>query len=892
MSLFFVRLLLLLQCSAAQAAEPVSRYESAVIPAHKLWLSIDTASSSASGDSQWLREQLDVLQAALSSPLQAQRPLPAEGVALGAIAVTQPTASTELLHPSVGLEAKVLWPRQQVSRTLRLLRNTQASSNDTDQWSIVQPHHLALQWPLPEQPISLQALTLDLPLRQVPSQWPAFWLEFTDGTSFVLDAPAYHDTETGPIARFSMQGAVHEWQQQGHSGEWPHPPWILRWQAQTASQQGAWAVWQPEAPAVVLIEWEEPSAARTGREQLLRRLKSLLPGAGVQLPAQAYVLSEETQKLLDAATGCELARRLEVSSSHPTNSEALARWRDQSLSLPALLVGQQLRVASSGVIGVDRQWEQVVPGRRAWLGWPRIHHCSPAEHCNALPSQPEVPELLPVPVWLSDAQPHQALVTLSEQWPIFKGLHADWQAWAEPPLASRLRGSSLYVDAGASAAMPTGRSGVLLWMSGDGSVQAQDANSASWLWAWRPRESATRWAELMRNESLPIHTADDIYATSKNQWALWPPLSAATQEESLDAFGQRWLYGLVDQQWVVLNLAQPSQPRSGFLPLLNDSMPLFRAQRQRWGSLSVLPLRLNDSQLHPLIVLSAATAQAPSQLILVDGRQGSEVWQANSEQFALLSSPWRAAWQSLHGQDGALLAYGVDEVGRVWRLRIAPNPSRVSALEVSLNRIADFSDSGVLFTHAPSLTWLRDAQGKRFPGLALTAVATLDEGERRPATVYAFLDTLALDAASESGSALTESHLTQWSSSLQPPTHTVGWFRELAPNEQIAQPARWISEYVVLASEQPARSSSLCPEWAWQARLYRWPWRNEKNGVVTLAATAELPVSGLSVGEAYVTEEGELGWFGVPAGDSASISVSAPIGYRQRIKQRQLRADD
>jgi len=891
-SLFFVWLFLLLQWSAVQAAEPVSRYESAVIPAHKLWLSIDTASSSASGDTQWLREQLDVLQAALSSPWQAQRPLPAEGVVLGAIAVTQADAPAELLHPSVGLEAKVLWPRQQLSRTVRLRRNVQASASDTVIWPIAQPHRLALQWPHPEPPVALVALSLDLPLAQVPSQWPSFWLEFADGTSSALAAPESINSVSGPIARFHLQDAVQAWQHNGHSNDWPQPPWVLRWQANTPSQQGVWAAWQPTTPAVVAMTWDEPSASRTGREQLVRRLNSLLPGEGVQLPADASTLNEKSQLLLNASTGCERGSLLSLAPNRPVSAEAFARWRDQSLVLPAVVVRQKLRHASTGLIGVDRQLEQAVPGRRAWLGGPQMQLCSTVEQCERMPLAPAQFVSLPSERWLTDANPHQALVALQDLWSSFKALHADWQGLAEPPPVISLRGSSLYIDAGASAAMPTGRTGLLLWLSSDGSVQAQEANTGSWMWAWRPRESASRWAELMRDDGQTIPLTDAMYATTHNHWAHWPTVSDATFEDGLDALGQRWLYGLVDQQWVVLNLAQPQQPRSGFLPLLNGNTPPHRAQQLRWGSLSVLPLRLSEGQQYPLILLSAATTHASSQLMLIDGRNGSVLWQASSSQNALLSAPWRAAWQSLPTQDGALLAYGVDEVGNVWRLRIAPFPTDVAALQVSLNRIADFSDSRVLFTHAPSLTWLRDSRGLRVPALALSAVATLDEALRRPAAVFAFLDTLALDAASASASALTKSNLTQWINGLQPPPHTVGWFRELSPLEQIAQPARWLAEQVVLASEQPAQSTSLCPEWAWRTRLYRWPWRGEKNGVVTLAATAELPVSGLPVGEAYVTEAGALGWLGVPASDSASSRVSVPVGYRQRVKQRQLRADD
>jgi hypothetical protein len=891
-SLLFLMLLFLLQCPFTQAAEPVSRYENAALPAHKLWLSIDTANSSATGDSQWLREQIELFQAALSNPWQAERPLPAEGVALGAIAVTQLNAPAELLHPSVGLDERVQWPSQHLSRTLHLLRNLQAAPSDADVWPIAQPHRLALQWPHPEPPIAIDTLTLALPLHHVPSQWPAFWLEFADGASFALATPEYYNTTNGPMARFSLQGALQGWQQNGHSGEWPRQPWMLRWQAQTMSQQGAWAAWQSTAPAVVSITWEELSAFRTGREQLLRRLKSLLPSEGVQLPANVQLLTEKTQMLLEAREGCERSSRLLLSPHHPVSSDALARWRDQSLALPAVVVRQQLRLASTEFIGVDRHWEQAVPGRRAWLGGPQMSLCNAIEDCESLPPLPALSAALATSLWLSDTNPHQALVALTDVWSSFKALHADWQQMAEPPPVSPLRGSSLYVDAGASAAMPTGRAGLLLWLSSDGSVQAQEANTGSWLWAWRPRESAVRWAELMRNDSLSIHTAEARYATSKHQWALWPPLTLSTREDGLDAIGQRWLYGLVDQQWVVLNLAQPSQPKSGFLPLLNGASPLLAAQQQGWGSLSLLPLILSNGQQHPLILLSAASTHAASQIMLVDGRNGRVLWQANKDQDASLSHPWRAAWQSLPTQDGSLLAYGVDEAGRVWRLRIAPNPSDVTALQVSLNRIADFSETGVLFTHAPSLTWLRDRRGLRVPALALTAVATIDEMARRPAAVFTFQDTLTLDAASASASVITNANLVQWSSGNQPPAHSVGWLRELSTSEQIAQPARWLAEQVVLASEQPAASNSRCPEWAWRAKLYRWPWRNEKNGVLTQAASAELPISSLPVGNPYLSEMGALGWLGVPADDNATNSVSVPVGYRQRVKQRQLRADD
>ena len=62
--------------------------------------------------------------------------------------------------------------------------------------------------------------------------------------------------------------------------------------------------------------------------------------------------------------------------------------------------------------------------------------------------------------------------------------------------------------------------------------------------------------------------------------------------------------------------------------------------------------------------------------------------------------------------------------------------------------------------------------------------------------------------------------------------------------------------------------------------------------MVLQEAMTELPVSPTPVGDPYVSAAGELGWLGVPTGESATSTVTVPVGYRQRVLKRQLGLDD
>lgn len=892
MSKLIVVGMLMLLSRCVHAAELVSRYEHPPLPAKTFWFSLDTSNSAVTGDSQWLRRQIDVLQTMLSEPWLAQRPLPSEGLSLGILAVTQLDAPAEVLHPSVPLEDTRTWPSQQVARTLKLIRNPRASLGDAELWPMAQPRQLEMQWPLPEGSITLQTFILTLPVRVEPAQWPEFRLVFPDGSAYALPPPISRQTATGVSTRLSLQEAIQSWQQAHATGALPNQPWTLRWQAQNAAQQGAWESWQPSSPALVSMAWEVAGAVRTGREQLIMQLRSLLPGEGIELASNVSALREKAQALVGSHSGCEQSHSYEFLPDQLVHAEQLAQWRDQLLALPPVVAQQHARYAPTGFIGIDRFWEQAVPGRRAWLGGHQLQRCHEATNCESIAMTFTGSEAVPAERWLSDIAMHQPLVLLSQLWSKFRESHPFWQSVLEPPSERPWRGSSIYVDAGASAAMPTGRTGLLLWLSSDGSVLAQEANSGAWQWAWRPRESVARWAELTINSEMPINTADAHYATTLNHWALWPPTAVTSLDDGRDSQGQRWLYGLVDQRWVVLNLDQLDQPKSGFLPLLNSEIPLQQVQQLRWGSLSLWPLRLDDGQQHPLLLLSSAGDSSASQLMLVDGRQGAVLWQASVDQDVALSKPWRAAWQRLSTIDDSFLAYGVDEAGGVWRLRIAAQPSALTSLAVSLNRVADFSATGLVFAHSPSLAWLRDNRGQRYPAISITASTTRENTIRRSATVFAFLDMHPLAAASKTAVPITSSTLAAWRTGAQPPDHSLGWLRELSATELIAQPARWLADHLVLVSEQPEPALSPCPAWVWQARIYRWPWRREKDGVVLQEAMTELPVSPTPVGDPYVSAAGELGWLGVPTGESATSTVTVPVGYRQRVLKRQLGLDD
>lgn len=881
-------LLLWLLCLCAQAGPllPLSRYAQPPVLSPKLWLALDTQADPITADTRPLSLLIDALAHEVTSPWPSQRALPAGGIALGLLAVTLAGAAAETLHPAQPLDAVMSWPSQTFSRQLSLIRNTQAHAGDDQLWPLGQQLALTLRWPMPDAPMSISELSLDIPIRISPAHWPTLQLQFADGFAYDFQPPQVRSDSSGSKARLLLHSAITAWQQAGHIGQIPSWPWQILLEAQTADQQGAWASWQASSPAKINITWRDDSAQRTGREQWLRQLHSLLAGEGVQLPANTVALQQLTQQVSASDTSCAKQAALFVTPTQPDMVASLARWRDRQLAAAPIVAHQKSRTTGTDLLGLDRDWVQPVAGRRAWPGGSEFHPCRTTSACEPAPAP--IMSITPISSWLTDTASGQLLQPLSERWAAFAQLHPYWQSQVSPPQAASLHGLSHYLDAGPSAATATGRQGYLLRMSSDGSVQLQDGNDGRWLWAWRPAQSASLWADLTQDAALDITTADHQYTVSENAWVHWPDSNAVNPDTGLDANGQRWLYGLVDRQLVALDLTQPEHPRSGFLPIGSNIHP---AQAKAWGSLSLLPLMLSSGQRQPLLLLSAADPAVSTKLLILDGRSGSVLWQADSapssqsasSQYAdpALTRGWQAAWRTLIAADGALLAYGIDELGAVWRLRIAAKPAQASAIQVSLSRVADFSATGTLYQYPPSLAWLRDDQSRRYPAIALVATATVASGTVRAASIMAFLDSKT--------TLITASDLPLWSTGTQPPAHSAGWRRTLATTEQIAQPPRWLDQQLILASETPMPTTASCPAWAWQAKLYRWPWRA---GSTQAAAETSLPVSANSVGNPRVSAEGELSWSGVSATDSQATKVVLPVGYRQRVRQRQLRADD
>lgn len=839
-------LLLSLVCLSARAESllPLSRYARPPMMSPTLWLAIDTQPDAITADTQPLRRWIDALASEITRPWPAGRALPPEGLSLGLFAITQAGSAAETLHPAQPLDAISPWPAQTRSRQLSIIRNPCGRPDDDQTWFPGQTQSLTLCWPMPDAPAMITELSLDLPLRIAPARWPDGRLQFADGV--VQDLPPAQIIDSGARARLSLRDAITNWQQAGHAGQLPPWPWRILLDARSTDEQGAWAAFQTAMPARVSIVWRDEAARRSGREQALRQLHGLLAGEGVQLPADEPALQQEMQRVTPASSNasanpnCPKPAVLRVSAALPDMMERLARWRDHQLAPAAIVTRQVTRKAGASLLGLDRDWSQPVPGRSAWPGGTEFHPCATADAC----------ELAPAPGFAHHS----------------------------------LRGLSHYLDAGPDASTATGRRGYLLWMAADGSLQLQDAQDGRWLWTQQPAPWASRRAELAQDAALDIGSADDRYAVRESDLAHWPDSADASPATGLDADGQRWFYGLMAGQLVTLDLTRPEQPRTGFLPVTGNTHP---AQAHAWGSLSLLPLTLGSGSRQPLLLLAASDPAAAVKLLMLDGRTGQVLWQAGSASGAqatdlALTRGWRAAWRTLTAADGALLAYGVDASGGTWRLRIAPGSTQTSAIQVSLKRIADFSATGLLYPHPPSLAWLRDDQGQRQSAVALAGAATVSEaGAARSATVLAFLDS--------KSTTITAGDLPVWNTGTQPPAHLAGWQRTLSANAQIAQPPRWLDQQVLLASEVPVPGGEGCSPWAWQTRLHRWPWRA---GISAAAGEAMLPIDARAVGDPWLDASGVLRWSGVSAASSEAASVMVPAASRQRVRQRQLRADD
>ena len=438
-----------------------------------LWLSLDTQADPGTGDTQPLSLLIDALAREITSPWLSQRALPTGGVALGLLAVTQTGAG--ILHPGQPLDVLATWPGQSFSRQLTLIRNTEVQADDNQRWPLGQVHALTLRWPMPDVPVGIAELSLDLPLSQLPLDWPALRLQFADGFVQELPSPEIRSESSAPSARLLLHSAITAWQQAGHAGRIPPWPWRILLAAQTAAQQGAWASWEIASPAKMNISWHDDGGRRSGREQWLRQLHSLLAGEGVKLPANDAALQQLTQQVMDSTSGCIKPASLLVTPLQPDMINRVTRWRDQQLAPAPVVTRQKLRMLGSDVLGLDRDWSQPVAGRRAWPGGTAFSPCRSGMACEVAPASPLNSSALPLSSWLTDAASGQPLQPLTAQWPAMALLHPLWHGMTTPPLTPALRGLSHYLDAGASAAAITGRQGYLVWVSSDGAYSCRTA---------------------------------------------------------------------------------------------------------------------------------------------------------------------------------------------------------------------------------------------------------------------------------------------------------------------------------------------------------------------------------------------------------------------------------
>ena len=224
-------------CAQAEPLLPLSRYARPPMLSPELWLALDTQADPVTADTQPLSILIDTLAHEVTSPWLSQRVLPAGGVSLGLLAVTQAGAGAEVLHPAQPLDAVKTWPWQTLSRQLNLTRNTQAHAGDDQLWPLGQQQALTLRWPMPDAPVRISELSLDLPISLVPAAWPALRLQFADGFAQGLSPPQVRADSSGMTARLLLHSAITAWQQAGHLGQTPPWPWQILLEAQGAGQQ-------------------------------------------------------------------------------------------------------------------------------------------------------------------------------------------------------------------------------------------------------------------------------------------------------------------------------------------------------------------------------------------------------------------------------------------------------------------------------------------------------------------------------------------------------------------------------------------------------------------------------------------------------------------------------
>lgn len=804
----------LLALSGALYANALSRFfpvTPAPVPA--LWWAIDTSAPlPISSLQQWFVE---------SSPGQSAaslRPLPRDGVGIGLLAGVPNAQGDEAvreLMPPWPLNLARVWPTEFRYRQVMLPPASIESG---------------LFLPLPAEAVSDVHAELVL-VRSGPPQGP-YEIDINFAGSPTQSVTAIDNGSSIIVAFDSVLN-----------------PWPLADAAQVLlelvpSADSPWVI-VAAAPIIWRLSWQSPSAVLSGRMQWQRVLDSLLMHTGARtesVPSLAAKLLAQVQgeavpketavshrpAQLPAACGGNEGLLITADKFQADISTQLTRWLDVVLQGPLQPYRLVPRSYLGRLNGADVHFTRPVLGRGLWQG----DHGFRA--CLSLTSCADVSSFLPSLQVKVGAEPSQG-VLLSD---IALGSQGQLTAIDSPANTAKavVLGDSLLIDTGADPTSASGRTQTVLWLGVDGTLYLRDGDSGDPLWRWQP----TIWQDH-RSRLLAQPAALHPERISSHALQLW--------EGDL---GERVVFALLAGKLLALDLSQPRKPR--LLPLSTASVDSF----------TVLPKSLTTKG--PELLLGVRAVPEPelstSHLLRVNGLTGEILWRAENE---TESPQWLVPWTFISWQQ-SIRGYGVDSLGRIWRLQADAHDRGFSIPTISAQPSANLAEIEILA--APSLSIQSDANGRRRVALSLATRASATNG----VLLSTWLD-------DERATPLVLSSLPQWSTSTEPPLHDIGWQRQLLPEQVLGLSPKWLDARVILTLETALPPKALCLAADIQTRLYDLPWRKGRS--TELAKEIDLGSSPVQLAEPVITEEGKLHWLG-QSKPEIELGLTA---YRRRLRK-------
>lgn len=797
-----------------------------------LWLALHADADMAS----WLPMLRDTL-----------RTLPVDAsLQPGLVTLLPATASSapepRVLHPPVAWDTARSWPAHARHRLVRLNLPVPEPA-----W----PGALIASLPLPRRMEgAVDQAHLLLPLAELPSRPPVLQLTWS-----LSSGPGGHLITASELAGGQLSVPLTELVRQLAPAE--SDTLTLQVTPEAAPDLGG--RWAQPLMATWRLDTTLPAVTRSGREQLLSALDSLLPSPLAVAetldwaplwesirsghPPAAEHPAEQSQTacpaaisglLLTATPGPELMAPPSATTPFPRE----ARWQLLQAADAPVRPDRAGRLALAHLPAALARWldwqraEPLAPGflqprRQGRL--PRGHDLLSRQFLPGRAAQPANVQPRPCPDGLCTTDLPDTRLD--------RGLQAAWMAAGAAPVPLP-EGLLRWLP---DPDLPAGH---LLRLGSEGQLMLLDGATAQPRWQLAPAGWAARRALVERDEpsAMPLLVND-------SDLQLWP--------DGSDGRRPQLALAVLDGSPLLMDLAQPSTPQ----PRPLSGLPA----TARIGSAHLFEHPQAPGR--PMVLLAAADDSPVPGLWLLEPLVDAVRWQSAAGH-AVATNGWRAGWQGLAAGSRLFLG-GVDVAGQVWQLALGVTPETAPSLRL----LASLGEPGRRFLRAPDLAWLRDRQGSwrqawavtdtPLPGGTVRVMSWRDDPVRSTPLAMADLAVWAADAE-------------------LPPLHDRGWLWQAPAGAEVVEPARWQHRELVINLRQ-ARATVSCDGPSWTQTLVRLPW--QRTGLAStgteVAITLEV-VTGEILRAASVSESGQA------VLDSPVGPASTPAGWRRQVGQRML----